>query len=59
LALIAASDSPGKWEAPADCTAARNAVPPYAELAKELQYDRNAPLDVHLLSSADEQGVKL
>ena len=59
MALIAASDSPGKWEAPADCTAARSGVPPYAELAKGLQYDRKAPLEVHVLSSADEQGVKL
>jgi len=59
MALIAASGPASRWDAPADCTAARRGVPRYAELAKALQYDPTAPLDVHILSDADEQGVKL
>jgi hypothetical protein len=59
MALIAASDPANRWEPPADCAAARSTIPPYAELAKALRYAPRAPLAVHLLSEADEHGVKL
>jgi cephalosporin-C deacetylase-like acetyl esterase len=59
LGLIAASEAQTRWEAPVDCAAERRGVPPYAELAKVLRYDRKVPLDVHVLSTIDTQGVKL
>jgi cephalosporin-C deacetylase-like acetyl esterase len=59
LALIAASEPSSKWEAPVDCTAARKGIPQYADLVKALRYDPKAPLNVHVLSDADDHGVKL
>lgn len=53
LALIGA-DPGNKWEQPADCSAARQNLPPYSQLAKIFHYKPQIPPVANVLSTSDD-----
>ena len=53
LALIAA-DPGNRWEQPADCSVARQNLPPYSQLVKIFQYKAEIPPRVDILSTSDD-----